>query len=121
MDSSAKKGPVTKSAGKNNNEYEFEKARGDALKRLAREQKIAPVLQASEKEKNKPVITLNVFPKKTESLNFFLIEKTCPDGLLLFHMLLILFHSRSPNIFSFFLLDSPLTILSIYKIVNQFF
>ena len=52
--------------------YEFEKARGDALKRLAREQKIAPVLQASEKEKIKPVITLNVFPKKTDSLNFFL-------------------------------------------------
>ena len=40
------------------------KSQRRCIKTLAREQKIAPVLQASEKEKNKPVITLNVFPKK---------------------------------------------------------
>ena len=60
--------------------HEFEKARGDALKRLAKEQKIAPVLQALEKEKNKPVISLNSFPKKTDSLNFFLRGSIIDDS-----------------------------------------
>ena len=51
---------------------EFEKARGDAIKRLASEEKIAPILQEEDKEKNRPVILINDIPKSTDSLNFFL-------------------------------------------------
>ena len=51
---------------------EFEKARGDAIKRLASEEKIAPILQEEDKEKNRPVISINDIPKSTDSLNFFL-------------------------------------------------
>ena len=50
----------------------FEKARGDAIKRLASEEKLAPVLQQEKKEKNKPIILINDIPKSTDSLNFFL-------------------------------------------------
>ncbi len=51
---------------------EFEKARGDAIKRLTSNEKIAPILQEEDKEKNKPVISINDIPRFTDSLNFFL-------------------------------------------------